>query len=207
MRILFNNKFSHATFREEVLQLKDGIHCLTFQSPIVKDIVMSNGVYEADYSKSVRQRNRWDYERITKEMGFMPIWVFNPLQFGDKPQTVWNDDWFREGSLWNRFVEDAGIDREMTKTLDLLEILVEPINLYPDPALDFGYISVTDRITKDMLLGSYTLVFPDEDADDWFYPHLLVDDWNTNMCSFTKSKQYLKERKSRSPFDNAASLM
>lgn len=207
MRIPFNSKFAHETFRDEVLELEENVHCLTFQTPSVLEIIRNDGIYIADYDKSIRQRNKYDYRRITSQLGFMPIWVFNPLQFGDKPQTTWDDSWFAEGSLWNMFIEMASIPRECTERYSLLEISVEPKNLYPDPALDYGYISVTNQITKEMLVGSYALVYPDEEADDWFYPYLYPDSGNSNSCSFKDVKQYAKIKKQKDPFVNAASIM
>lgn len=194
MRIIFNNKFSHSTFREEVLQLNENVHCLTFQTKDVLSIIRRTGMYIPDYEKSIRRRNKPDYIRLTNQLGFMPLWVFNPLQFGTEPQTTWDDAWFKDGSLWNRFIEDASIPRESAKDLVLLEISVDPFNLYPDPALDYGYISITDKITKKDLLGYYTLAYPDEDADDWFYPWLYPGLDNSDACSFKAAKQYIKAR-------------
>lgn len=196
MVLVFNNQFSHSTFREEVLQLNENVHCLTFQTKSVLDIIKNTGIYVPDYTKSIRQNYRKIYERLQNHLGFMPIWVFNPLQFGNTPQTIWNDDWFKDGSLWNRFIEDASIPRESVQDLVLLEISVKPIDLYPDPALDYGYISVTDKITKQDLLGYYTLAYPDEDAADWFYPWLYPGLDNSDLCSFKNAKQYIKESKS-----------
>lgn len=206
MRIPFNNHFDYINFREQVLMINRDINCLTFQTRDVLDILKRETIYTADYKKSMRQCNRCDYERISRELGFMPIWVFNPLQFGTRPQTTWDDDWFREGSLWNRFLEDAKITREAVKDLYLLEISINPIDLYRDPVYTYGYISVTDHISKNMLLGHYRLEFPDEDADDWLYPWLYPAVGNSDKCSFKETKQYIKERKFN-PFTIAINKM
>lgn len=207
MRIIFNNCFAHTTFREEVLKLNESVHCLTFQTKDVLDVLNTNGVYRADCKKSIRQVNRHDYEHIVRELGYMPIWVFNPLQFGTTPQTTWQDEWFKEGSLWNRLIQDGNIGRDKCKGLELLEILVEPENLYPDPTFDYGYISVIDKITRDMLLGHYKLEFPDEDSDDWLYPWLYPARDNSDKCSFKETKQYIKIRKPKNSFESAMNLM
>lgn len=192
MRIAFNDKFSYSAFREDLLNLHENIHCLTFQTREVLDIIKHEGIYKPDSSKSIRQSNQRDYERITKELGFMPIWVFNPLQFGDSPQITWKDEWFNDGSLWNRLLEDATIPKEEAKYFTLLEISVNPINLYPDPVFDYGYISVTDKIEKKDLLGYYTLVYPDQESNEWLYPWLYPGLDNSMSCSFPIAKQYMK---------------
>lgn len=193
MSIKFNNKFAYATFEEEARELNKDVHCLTFQTEDMYKKLLTDGVYRANVEYGSRDgANDW-YKRAEKQLGYVPIWVFNPLQFGEVTQCTWDTEWFREGGLWQRFMELAGFDRETIHERVLLEVRVNSCELKKDINLDYGCISIIKELHKEDVVGVYRLAYPDEDADDWYYPWIYPYGNNSELASFKHIMQFDEE--------------
>ena len=192
MGIKFNNKFAHATFEAEAAELNAPVHVLTFQDSVVLDILHEKSVYTADYEKATRVFNRPLYEEIEKELGYLPVWCFNPLQFGDDVSAVWKDEWFKGGGLWQRFMELGSYDKSCIHDKLLMEFRVQSTELKKDVVYDYGCMSILSGLELTQLVGTYVLKYPSEDDPNWYYPRIIPSVDNTELASFKEMKQYVK---------------
>lgn len=181
----FNNKFAYSTFEEEAKAFNAPVHVLTYQGASVIEELNKNGVYRPEFDKSRTEDNGYWYQAVVKKYGYLPIWVFNPLQFGETPSGTWDPKWFDDGSLWRRFLEVGGLSEEIINKRMLLELVVHSTELMKDITLDYGFISVIKEIKKEQLVGTYKLVY-DEDSVDWFYPTIYPNKFNRWNSTFKK---------------------
>ena len=182
----YNNKFAYRTFEEEAEEFNRPVRCLTFQGDEVYYAIMKSGSYKPDLDKT-RKANRGLYESYIKQLGFMPIWVLNPLQFGKEPTGLWDPDWFVDGSLWRKFLETCGMNEEIINNRLLLEIEVPSTALKRDVTLDYGFISVIPEIRKENFVAMYKLLYTDikhDSKDDWFYPTIYPHRFNDDRATF-----------------------
>lgn len=185
MPFRFNNKFGYSTFEEQARVLNKRVNCLTWQGEEVYHELMTNGVYRPVLERC-REQNHYEYKSLRDKLGYIPIWVLNPLQFGTDVNTKWNPEWFVDGSLWRRFLETCGLDKEVINSRLLLEVSIPSTELMKDVTLDYGYISVVKELKKEDIVGIYRLLYAGKNnkTDDWFYPTLYPSRDNTPDASF-----------------------
>lgn len=162
----FNNRFAHANFKEELKTLSNKVHVMSYQGEYVYNSIVGGRRYYAEDSYSTQAGLMSSFK---KQLGYVPIWCFNPLQFGSDVSTTFNPDWFVDGSLWRRWLELLPFDEEEVNRRIVLELLVDPDRLTPDANLDYGFVSMLQYIDPKDFVGAYRLKY-DEDSDDWFYP-------------------------------------
>lgn len=172
-------------FEEEARALNKPVHCLTWQGADAYEKLMSTGIYRHELSLC-REQNDQYYKSLRDKLGYVPIWVLNPLQFGSEVSTKWDPEWFVDGSLWRRFLETCGLGEEVINKRLLLEVVIPSAELKRDVTLDYGYISVVKELRKESLVGLYRLQYTDleQDTDDWFYPTMYPSRNNKPEASF-----------------------
>lgn len=192
MSYKFNDKFSWYTFEDECRDLNKPVHLLTFQDDSVYKELAAGRVYKASADYGSRDNNTGFYKALEGKLGYVPIWCYNPLQFSDDVSTVWKTDWFSDGALWRRFMEHSAFDTELIVLRTLIEIRVDSTELIRDCINDSGFVCMVKCIKPEQVVGCYRLVYPDEDADDWFYPWIYPFKDNTELASFNKIQQFME---------------
>ena len=186
MSFKYNNKFGYGTFEEQAKALDKPVHCLTWQGADAYEKLMSDGIYVPELDKC-REQNDGYYKSLRDRLGYVPIWVLNPLQFGTEVNTKWDPEWFVDGSLWRRFLETCGLGEKVINQRLLLEVVIPSAELQRDITLDYGYISVVKELRKESLVGLYRLQYTDleqDTPDDWFYPTIYPSRDNKPEASF-----------------------
>lgn len=185
-----NNKFAYSTFDEEIKEFNAPVHILTYQSPEVKEILKNDGYYKPNLEFSREVNDSW-YKSVVNKYGYLPIWCFNPLQFGDVPSGTWNPTWFDDGSLWRRFLEVGGLTEEIINSRLLYEFVVPATELKKDITLDYGFISVIKEVTYEQLVGTYQMVYDvKQETEDWFYPTMYPSADNKWNATFKKISNF-----------------
>lgn len=180
----YNNKFGYRTFEEEAKAFNAPVHCLSYQGEGVLRELEENGVYRPVADKC-REANKLWYAQCKMTYGYIPIWVFNPLQFGDEPQGTWDPEWFVDGSLWRSFLEVSAVGTEEINKRILMEIVVNSSELKRDPTLDYGFISIIEEIRPEQVVGTYKLVYRTKhETQDWFYPTIYPNKNNKESATF-----------------------
>lgn len=189
-RLRYNGKFAYATFEEECKKLNKPVHVLTFQTEDAWKQLTTSGVYAANPDYGSRDGFNDTYKYMSDKLGYTPIWCYNPLQFGDNVSTTWNPDWFEGGGLWRRFIEHAAFDPQLICLRVLMEVCVPSTELIRDCVHDYGMVCMLKEIRLENLVGCYRLCYPDEDAEDWFYPWIYPFENNTEYASFKHAQQF-----------------
>lgn len=184
MSYKFNNKFAYSTFEEECRALNKPVNLLTFQQDSVWYKIQKDGIYQPEVTDLSWTCSVSEYKSYKEKLGYIPIWCFNPLQYGEDVSTVWKPEWFAGGSLWKSFLEFAEFDMSTIHTLTLMEIRVDSKLLIKDCVHDYGRICMIKEIRREQLVGCYRLLYPSEDDDNWFYPTIYPFNANTDMASF-----------------------
>ena len=149
------------------------IRVLSFQSQEVLDILIREGIYYADPTKS--RENRFYTEDIKQLNGFNPVWCFSPIGYGEETKFKFEEEDFSNGNLFDRFRCEMSItDGNLLNPKYLLEIEVPAKdirigltnNVYPRAV-------VIPKIKCENLVGIYRLSYCDGNSANWFYPYVL----------------------------------